>query len=268
MKFTKLRFNGLTVVDFPIIGAKPQDVYICKSVDGLGPTEIDVSIADTLNAGGYFQGRHFHNRQIVALIGLNPNYSTGMTAEELRTNLYGLLTADIDGTLTVSVVDIEEVLASTVGYISKMEINPFTDTPEVQITVETTSPFLKAPDELFIEPDDKDAPIIDNVGTALSGFYMGLTFTADTAGWTLTHSSGRKMEFNFAFETGDLLEFDTRPGHRGIWVTRDAVRSNIIYTLTSDSVWFMLHGGANLFASSSSSFDWGDVFYLPQFWGI
>ena len=268
MRFTKLRYNGLTVVDFPIIGAKPQDVYICKSVDGLGPPEIDVAIEDTLNAGGYYQGRHPQNRQIVLLVGLNPNYTAGEVPADLRTSLYGMLTPGIDDKITVQIVNVEEVVASIIGYVSKMEINPFSDTPEVQITTNTISPYFRSPDELFIEPADKAAPEIENVGTAPAGFFMGVAFTADQAGWTLTHVSGKKMEFNFEFETGDLLEFDTRPGSRGIWVTRASVRYNIIYTLTQDSTWFMLHGGVNTFATSSSAFDWGDVFYLPQFWGI
>jgi len=268
MRFTKLRYNGLTVVDFPIVGAKPQDVYICKSVDGLGPPEIDIAMANTLNAGGFYQGRHPHNRQIVALIGLNPNFSTGMTAADLRETLYGLLTPDIDDSINVQFVDDEDVLASTRSYVSKMEINPFADTPEVQITSDCDSPYLIAPDELFLSPESKPSPVIENVGTAPAGFHMEVHFTSDLSGWILQHSSGRKMQFDYEFLTGDDLTIDTRPGHRGIFVTRVGVTTNIIWSLSSDSTWFMLHGGVNNFSTSSSAFDWGDVFYLPQFWGI
>jgi hypothetical protein len=268
VRFTKLRFNGLTPVDFPIVGATPQDVYICKSVDGLGPPEIDVSIAETLNAGGYYQGKRTQNRQIVALIGLNPDYSSGEVPADLRTSLYGMLTPGEGDSITVQVINDEEVLCYTVGYVSKMEINPFADVSEVQITVNCEKPYLVTPDELFLDPGDKDAPQIENVATAPAGFHMDVVFTADTSGWTLTHSSGRKMEFNYEFLAGDTLSIDTRPGNRGIWVTRSSVTTNIIWSLTADSIWFMLHGGVNIFATSSSAFDWGDVFYLPQFWGI
>jgi hypothetical protein len=268
MKFTKLRFNGLTVVDFPIIGAKPQDVYICKGVDGLGPPEIDLSIADTLNAGGFYQGRRPQNKQIVALIGLNPNYSAGQVPSDLRSSLYGMLSPADGDSINVQLVDDEDIVAGILGYVSKMEIVPFSETPEVQITVNCTKPYFSALDELFLTPESKALPSIENVGTAPAGFHMELQFTADLPGWTLTHTSGRKMEFDYAFLTGDLLTIDTRPGFRGIWVTRVGVTSNIIYSLTADSIWFLLHGGVNSFASSSSAFDWGDVFYLPQFWGI
>lgn len=268
MRFTKLRYNGLTVVDFPIIGASPQDVYICKGVDGLGPPEIQVSMANTLNAGGFYQGRRALNKQLVALIGLNPNYALGQVPGDLRTTLYGLLAPAEDDSITVQFVDDEEVVASIVGYVSKMEINPFAETPEVQVTTDCNSPYLVAPDELFIEPESKPSPSIENVGTAPAGIHMEVQFTADLAGWTMQHVSGRKMELDYDFLTGDLLTIDTRPGHREISVLRVGVKSNIIYALTEDSIWFMLHGGVNNFATSSSAFDWGDVFYLPQFWGI
>lgn len=268
MRFTKLRFNGLTVIDFSIIGATPQDVYICKSVDGLGPTEIDVSIAETLNAGGFYQGSRPHNRQIVALVGLNPNYTAGQVPGDLRESLYGLLTTGGDDEITVQIVDDEDVIASTVGHVSKMEINPFSETPEVQITTDCEKAYFVAPNELFLEPASKPSPTIENVGSAPAGIHLEVMFTEALPGWTLERSNGQKMQFDYDFLVGDLLTVDTRPGSRGIWLTRVGVLTNIIYALSADSVWFMLYGGVNSFATSSSSFDWGDVFYLPQFRGI
>lgn len=268
MRFTKIRYNGLTVVDFPIIGAKPQDLYICKGVEGLGPPEIQVSLSNTLNAGGFYQGRRALNKQLVALIGLNPNHALGQTSADLRTDLYGLLSPASDDSITVQFVDDEDVVAYIVGYVAKMEINPFTDTPEVQVTTDCDSPYFKAPEELFIEPASKTDPEIENVGTAPAGFHMEVLFTAPESGWSLTHISGRKMEIDYEFLSGDLLTIDTRPGSREISVVRSSVKSNIIYALTEDSVWFMLHGGVNIFSTSSSAFDWGDVFFQPQFWGI
>lgn len=268
MRLSKLRLIGLAVVDLPIIGATPQDVYILKDVSGLGPTEIDVAIAKTLNAGGVYQGRDPQNRQIVAKVGLNPDYTAGQVPADLRESLYGMLSPSADDAVQVQIMDDEDVVAGTTGYVSKIEINPFSDQPEVQMTIDCTQATFAAPDLLFITPTDTVAPGITNAGTAPTGFHMELVFTAGVASWTLTHISGRKMEINYAFLTGDLLEIDTRPGHRGIWVTRASVRTNIIWALTGDSIWHMLHGGVNNFTTSSSAFDWGDVYYLPLFWGI
>lgn len=267
MRLTRLRLIGLSVVDLPIIGATPQDVYILKDVDGLGPVEIEVAIGDTLNAGGVYQGRRAQKKQIVAKIGLNPDYSAGQVPADLRESLYGMLSPSADDAIEVQIIDDEDVVAGTTGYVEKIEINPFSDKPEVNMTILSTNSTFVAPSLLFVEPTDTVSPIIVNEGSAPTGFHMELQFTADVSGWTLTHISGRQMFIDYEFLTGDLLEIDTRPGSRGIWVTRVGVRTNIIWALTN-SIWHMLHGGANNFATSSSSFDWGDVYYLPQFWGI
>ncbi len=268
MRFTRIRLNGLTPVDLPIVGATPADTYICKNVDGLGPPEIDVALARTLNAGSVYQGRQSQSRQIVALVGLNPDYTAGVVPADLRVSLYGLLSPGFLDSILVQIINEEEVLASTTGYVSKMEINPFSKDPEVQVTINCEDLYFKAADEIFLTPDSKSNPEIENLGTAPAGFHMEVTFTADTSGWTLSDASGNEMYFNYAFLSGDKLIFDTRPGLRGIWLVRAGITTNIIYTLAPGSIWYMLHGGVNAFLTSSSSFDWGDVYYLPQFWGI
>jgi len=116
--------------------------------------------------------------------------------------------------------------------------------------------------------NSKTAPVINNIGTAPSGFQMNVVFTQNTTNWTLSDISGKKMQVNYSFLSGDTLRIDTQPGSRGIWVTRTGVTTNIIYTLSTDSIWYMLHGGSNTFATSSQNFNWGDVFYRPQYWGI
>lgn len=267
MKFTKIRFNGLTAIDLPMVNALPSDVYILKGVDGLGPPEVDVSIADTLNAGGYYQGRRPQARQIVAKVGLNPDHSAGQTASDLRDGLYGLLTPGADDNLTVQIMD-ATVLVQTVGYVSSMPINPFSKDPEVQVVVDCLGWYLEAPNLLFVAPVSKAAPAIDNVGSAPSGIHLEVIFTSNLSSWTLTNAAGKKMLVTYAFLSGDKLAIDTRPGSRGIWLTRGGVTTNIIYALSADSKWLMLHGGNNVFATSSAAFNWGDVYFLPQHWGI
>lgn len=267
MKLTKLRLNGLTVVDLPIINALPSDPYILKNVDGLGPPVVDVSIAQTLNAGGKYQGRRPQSREIVSLIGLNPAHSAGQSASDLRSSLYGMLSPGEDDHITVQVMDDETVVVETQGYVGNLEINPFSKDPEVQLTVPCLQQYLLAPELLFVVPASKSAPVIQNVGNAPSGIHMEIIFTANVTNWTLSRPSGKKMQINYAFLTGDKLTIDTRPGSRGIWRLRSGVNKNLIGSAPG-SDWLMLHAGANTFATSSQSFNWESVFYLPQYWGI
>lgn len=268
MYFTKIRLNGLSVVDLPIVGALPSDQFILKSADGLGPPEVDVSIADTLHAGGIYQGRRPHSRELVFHIGLNPNYGINQSVSDLRTTLYGMLTPGYIDNVTVSIMNDTAIVAKTTSYVKKLEINPFSKDPEVQLTMSCLQQYFEALSPLYLTIPSKVAPAIDNIGTAPAGFHMEVIFTANHSVWTLSDASGKKMQITYTFITGDKLVIDTRPGHRGIWVVRGGTTTNIIYALSTDSIWYMLHGGNNVFITSSQAFNWDDVYYLPQYWGI
>lgn len=268
MYFTKIRLNGLSVVDLPIVDAKPSDVYILKNADGLGPPEVDVSIVNTLNAGGFYQGRRPQPREIVLHIGLNPNYAVEQTVSDLRQSFYGMMTPGAADIVKIELMDDDTSLVYTEGYVKKLEIAPFSKTPELQMTLSCLQQYFRAPAYLYIDPGPQANPLIDNIGTAPAGFHMDVVFTAALTSWTLTDSLGKKMLITYPFAIGDTLMLDTRPGFRSIKVKRASVITNIIYALSADSVWHMLHGGDNIFTTSSAAFTWGDVYYLPQYWGI
>ena len=269
MKFTKVRLNGLTVVDLPIEGALPSDKYILKGIDGAGPPDLDVALGDTLYGDAVFQGRQAQGRELVGLVGLNPDYGSSETAADLRANLYGMITPGYGESIVVQFMNVDTVVAETTGYVKRLEINPFNKDPEVQLTIACVERQLVAPDVIFLEPADKLHPEILNEGTAPAGFHMEVIFTSAQASWVLQDVLGMyEMDIVYDFEVGDMLEIDTRPGHRGIWVTHSAVRKNIIWALTAGSIWFMLHGGNNVFNASSNAYTWGDVYYQPRFWGI
>jgi hypothetical protein len=268
MIFTKLRLIGLSAVDFPIVGALPSDPYLLLSADGLGPPEVNVSIADTLNAGGVYQRRSPQRRQPVLLIGLNPDHGSGETVSELRQSLYGMLTPGYIDYVTLQILNVNDVLMFTTGYVEKVEINPFSKDPQVQLTFDSTQPYFQASNLTFINPLSKVTPVIPNDGTAPAGFRMEVIFTSPLSSWTLSDNSGKKMKITYDFIAGDKLIIDTRPGSRGIWRERAGITLNIVGSLSADSTWYMLHGGDNIFTTSSQAFNWGDLFYLPQFWGI
>lgn len=263
MDWTKIRLNGLSTVDLPIVDALPSDPYILKSADGLGPPVVDVSIVE-----GYYQGRRPQNREIVLLVGLNPDYTVGQKVSDLRTSLYGMLTPGYTDNVMVEIMDIDGVLVQTVGYVSKLEIAPFSKDPAVQITIPCLEKYLQAPSVIYVVPEGKNNPEITNAGTAPAGFRMEVVFSASMDSWVLSDLTGKKMQFDYGFQSGDTLIFDTTPGARGIWVLRSGITSNILYSLSKDSVWYTLYGGLNTFATSSQAFDWGDVYYRPQYWGV
>ena len=280
MYFTKIRLTGLFTTDLPIVNALPSDRYILKNADGLGPPEVDVIIADTVNAGGVYQSRRTQSRELVITIGLNPDYNVGQTPADLRTELYGLLTPSQEDKVTVTIMDGDTPLANTEGYTKRIEIVPFNKEPEVQVTIACLQQYLLAPANLYIIPGGSPGVMpptgveipfdITNAGTATTGFYMEIVITSPQPQFYIADSFGHKMYITNYFYHGDTLILDTRPGFRGIRYKESgsSTESNIIHSLSSDSTWLMLYGGVNNFIASSYFFSWGNVFYRPQYWGI
>jgi hypothetical protein len=269
MKFTKIRLTGLYTIDLPIVNAHPSDMYILKNADGLGPPEVDVSIVDALNSGGYYQGRRTNLREIVLHIGLNPDYITNQSVADLRNSLYGTLTPGLADNVRVDIMLEDTSLVYTSGYVKKMEIAPFSQTPEVQVTISCVDKYWKTNNFLYLIDLNKVTPTINNVGTAPSGFHMEVIMTAAQTWWTISNDGGKsRFRVDYNFQVGDKLIFDTRPGFREVKLERTTVVSNIIYALSADSTWYLLHGGENIFNTTFQTFEWGSVFYHPQYWGI
>jgi len=269
IKMTKVRLHGLSTIDLPVVGARPSDRYILKTAEGLGPPEVDVSQSRTLHAGDVYQRRRPQSREVVLTVRLNPDHQMSETAADLRAELYGLLTPGYLDEVKIDILDGDDLQASTAGNVSKLEINPFSAEPEVQITIPCLQAYLHAPNILYVFPGSAADPSIMNVGTAPTGFRAEILFTAPTNWWGLFNGRGQSMTFYHAFHAGDKLTFDTNPGSRGIWLTRDGATYSILQSLASDSVWHMLYGGNNTFeATSNTGYTWGNVYYTPQYWGI
>ncbi len=97
---------------------------------------------------------------------------------------------------------------------------------------------------------------------------MEVTFNQNLTSWMLTGPANWRMNFDYAFQTGDIFRFNTRPGKRSIERIRNGNIANLIYTITPGSKWLVLRGGDNVFTPDSGAWSWGFVRYTPQYWGI
>lgn len=280
MIFNKLRFVGATSVDLPIIGADPAGPFVLKGVDGLGPPEREVTISRTVQEGGKRQGTRTHNRQIVARVGLQPEWDIGQTPAELRTILYGLLTPKYGLPVVAQIMLGGTVIAQSQGDISRFETALFSKDPEVQITLDCDYPYLKSPTARIQMPeksvvDGKTAIDIENEGTAPAGFWMSFTLqSAQPTPLQISDDSafGQIMEIGGLWEAGDTLIIDTRTGQRNIWKTRSGttVPVSAIGDLSGTSPWMQLHGGDNRLLINNLAFDFvGNGFeHTPAYWGV
>lgn len=282
MKMNMLRFVGATNVDFPLMGADPSGPFVLKSVEGLGPPDINVRMAQTVLEGGLYQGKRPALRQIIALVGLQPNWDVGQTAEELRTELYSLLTPRYGQMVQAQVMHNGVVQGFAQGQVSKMEAALFTKDPAVQITLDCDYPYFLGPNTIQQEPPQRDlggirAFDISNDGTAPAGFIMGVILRANV-GTTLVLSDedarGQKIQVDgINWVAGDRLVIDTRAGSRGLWrgPGGGALVSALNNLNAGVSEWIQLYGGDNTLLLNTTAFDWDPAYkfvHQPAYWGV
>lgn len=282
MKMNQLRFIGAQSVDFPLLGAEESGPFVLKSAEGLGPPEVTVRLARTVLEKAVYQGKSANLRQIVALVGLQPDWDVGQTAEELRTELYSLLTPRYGQMVRAEIVYNGVVQGYAQGHISKLEAAIFTKDPAVQITLDCDYAYFLSPNTILQEPVQSTvngirAFEVVNDGTAPSGFQMGVILRANV-GNTLYISDGDPRGMKLQVDginwlAGDRFVVDTRPGSRGIWrgPQGGALVSALNNLNAGVSEWMYLYGGNNSLQINTTAFDWDPAYkfsHQPAYWGV
>lgn len=277
--WNKLRFVGAQNVDLPIVGADPSGPFVLKGVDGLDPPPVDVSFANTIEEGGVRQARRTQNRQIVALIGLQPDWDTGQTSSELRTMLYGLLTPKYNQPAKAQIMLGSTVICGAQGDVSNIDASIFSKDPEVQVTLDCDSAYLKAPEAITQLPTrtvvgSQTMLDIENEGTAPTGFSIGVTLQEAVSSFILAEDSaeGQAMTIAGPFVAGDRIVINTQPRFREVYKipSGSSTKQSLMGALQAGSPWLMLHGGANRLVVNVDLFDWyGTGFvHTPSWWGV
>lgn len=267
--------QGYTNIDMGVLGVSPSDRYILKSADGLGPTEADVRMSRTRDNVGVFLGRRPQLREIVMRIGLNPEYHNGQTASDLRDEITEIIAPGEDYLDEVSSIRIyketSQLWGWAEGYFRRVEIVPFAQEPEVQLTMTCTSPYFEGwPVDMNLASVDRFTPNFHNPGSAPTGIRIELTFNAvQQNGWSITRErTGGMLDFANPFDVNDKLIIDTNPGKRTIQRIRGNVTTNLISALREEEEWFMLRPGDNLFATSNGNFAFNSIVLTPRYKGI
>jgi len=280
MKFNKIRLLGVTNVDLPIVGADPSGPYVLKSADGLGPPNRALFRSKTTQEGGVRQGSRAEDRQATMLVGLQPDWDTGQTAEELRTELYGLLTPPFGLPVGMQLMLGNTVQAVAQGDISAMEAAIFSSDPAVQIVLDCDYPYFLAPALVYQFPakglvSGQSYIDVENDGSAPAGFWMRLVLQQTVAGNLVISDNsptGQKMTIKGPWNAGDTLTIDTRAGQRGVWrkASGSGVHVSKLNDFTADSPWIQLHKGPNRLLLNRTAFDWEDQGFghTPAYWGV
>lgn len=243
--------------------------YMLKAVDGFDPS-------DTLNfvegfdptTGEPISDNKPQDKVLVMKVGFVPGPSGSVSS--LRDGLYML----VSRALTVQLRLGETVVAQIRGRMSKIEAAHSTNSPEVVMTVECEDGLFESPTQIVVPMGSvsKSTPTFDYVeGTAPTGFEMILTLTSGLSSFALTGTiGGRNWKFGVTttFLTGDQLILQTDRKKRRFTIIRSSVGYDYSALVDAGTVWPKLHRGRNIFATSSSAFNWNSVKYYPKFWGV
>lgn len=278
-----LKFVGATSVDFPIVGADPSGPFVLKGADGLGPVPITVQMGRTVWEKAVYQGKSATLRQIIAVVGLQPNWDEGERPADLRSTLYKLLTPRYNEMVRCEIWADGEQQAFAQGQISKMEPSLFTKDPAVQITLDCDYGYLLKPTSVVQTPVQRSsgglrAFDVVNDGDAPAGFRAGFILN-ENVGTTLILSDenplGMKIQIDgIDWMSGDRFVVDTRPGTRGVWRgAGGGALSSVLNNLNASvSEWMYLYAGDNsLMLNTSVAFDWDTAYYFahqPAYWGV
>lgn len=275
LPFTSHLLEGLDDSQYANAQYDEKDKYFIKSVSGLEPPDRTIAIARTAS-GGKFQGASTVDREVVVLIGLNPDFDNGETYALLRQNLYTMLTPGYDPKVDIQLVAGIFPIYHEYAYVTKFEADIFTKDPVVQITFTTLNPTFRAFSPITYDPTElsQSAPNVYNTGTSETGFQFAVKFTATKNGWYIKQAENQNvgMTFDMTFNAGDVLAVSTIQGQKYIhWNKHRGKVKNMIGILTADSEWIQLHPGNNHFVvpKKASAWDWnGKLAFTPHYWGI
>lgn len=280
-QFDTVRLVGSQTIYLQVLNAEVNAPYLVKFIDGLGPPEFDVSLTRNQDAFTSFESRFTQGRQLIFRVSLNPDYSDGERPRGLRSPFYGLITPEY----SEKGPHIEVIFSRagvdkfwTRGYISQMEMAPFNQESELQITMICSDPYLHAIGVYSHASFSSTSPlIVPNYGSAPTGFLAKFAITSNTQtfdlrsgfpGWGphLLLDAGTET-----FQSGDEIHINTDSVDRFVGHRRGGVYIQTYKIVSAQSTgWPNLVGGDNSLSwdVGSDKFSWISLQYVPKYWGI
>lgn len=278
MKFDKILLTGTSDMVLFDLRDPASSPFITNTVDGLGPTEMDVNLTRSVQGLGRLSGKRGNLREITFNVMLQPRYELGETLASVRDDLYRsyLRSTRADDSLDLRILFQDEEIARTPVHVKRIESNPFAKSGLLQLVLSSTDQYLHRKEPYLIDASEADLvsvtnPIFENIGTATTGFLASVQILANGSSFGLSRvSPSEQFELSYSFLSGDILTFDTRPGSRRATLLRGGQNLNVLTGMTDPSTWLTLPTGTSHFEilPGSTAFKWTRFEYNPLYLGV
>lgn len=272
--------NSVNVLNLNFRDPTNQSPYMIKDITGLDAEEIIPKFYSTDFSNKKYFDLSLNRREIVMLIGLNPNFALGQSTASLRDTLYKLIAASRTGAIKLIFKDGNATKAQISGFITKIESLSFTKTPEVKLTIHCEEGLLKATEETSFNFDDfdieiNDIIITDSNSTAPHGFRFGVEFVGYIPEFSIQDAEVPNWKFQVnltgsplvQFIAGDHLHFSSEVNNRYLYIVRGDTTLHLADRILPTSIWPIIFPGPNTFILSDLVI-WEYFKYFSTYWGV
>jgi hypothetical protein len=213
-------------------------------------------------------------REIVVRIELNPQW--GSVYSDLRDIVYRMVAASRTGVVELQFKNDVTTVATISGFVSKVEAPLFTESPEVQLTIETDDPMLRGPAPVAINVvglGTNNAVIQDDISTAPHGLQFALTLSGTRAEFKIQDPADPTWDFRVVpvggFVAGDALYFSSEQNNKYLYMVRGGTVTHLVDKIVAGSHWPVIFPGTNtLDITNYASYTWSEMSYRHAFWGV
>lgn len=254
--------------------------YTIKAIGGLDVDQIFTSYIGKGTGTNPLYNMGIGKREVVVRFAITPRYSIGETVNSLRDDIYRAISANRTGAMTLQFKDDDLVVAFIKGFTTKIEAPQFTETPEIQLTLDcSTDPVLRSEIRYFANVGsfaNNLAIVNDTDSTAPHGMDLTFLCNATASSFTITDESDTPWTFvvtpgtigaNTGFLVGDSLHISSEDRYHKLYLVRGSATVHLAQGLSINSIWPYMYPGQTTFRFSNqfSCTDWS---YRHAFWGI
>lgn len=221
-------------------------------IDGLGPVDSEISTSKyAIVCGEHFEGSRVNMRNIVITLDLKPDYSSGESVEQLRSELYTYFAPKHEVNLEFkSNYGPDRVIN---GWVESFEAPLFVQDPAVQISVLCPDPYYKASEEktasVTIQMPNGYMTVM-NDGDISNGVVIQASINMSAEGplhiqnYSTQDQSLQETRFSNFPGGATSFRYDSRSGQKAIVQTSPSSR-DLISMMDVKSDWIQIRPGEN-----------------------